>query len=267
MSEHPDWNRIVPLLISPVSGEPLSAGPEGFVTASGDERFDFTNGVPQFLSEQTHGDIMKHFDETAERHGTGPGAVEVVPTIANALRATLEQLIPDDAIALDVGCGHGQFSKGVARQTPTLGVDISQRMLELASQAGLYPLRADGMNLPLREGSIDVAYSIEVVQLFDDPAPLLREMARVLKPGGRMVISTLHSASLLRRVNRMLRGTGRTTLRSADDLVSMIAGTTLKHTTTHYLLGPSQRVIASHETRPWFRSAATNIITVFEKAA
>ena len=49
-------------------------------------------------------------------------------------------------------------------------------------------LRADAQRLPLRDETVDAVVSIAVLQLVPDPAAALAEMARVLRPGGRLAV-------------------------------------------------------------------------------
>jgi arsenite methyltransferase len=85
--------------------------------------------------------------------------------------------IPPGGIALDVGSGP---------------VDISEPMLARAVRAAAGPqvgfLRADAQRLPLRDQTVDAAVSIAVLQLIPDPAATLSEIARVLRPGGRLAV-------------------------------------------------------------------------------
>jgi arsenite methyltransferase len=104
--------------------------------------------------------------------------------------------IPPGGTALDVGCGPGSVTAQLARAAGpdglALGVDISEPMLARAvhaaagSQVGF--LRADAQRLPLRDHSVDAAVSIAVLQLIPDPAATLSEIARVLRPGGRLAV-------------------------------------------------------------------------------
>jgi arsenite methyltransferase len=104
--------------------------------------------------------------------------------------------IPPGGTALDVGCGPGSITAQLARAAGpdglALGVDISEPMLARAvnaaagSQVGF--LRADAQRLPLRDHSVDAAVSIAVLQLIPDPAATLSEIARVLRPGGRLAV-------------------------------------------------------------------------------
>jgi arsenite methyltransferase len=104
--------------------------------------------------------------------------------------------IPAGGVALDVGSGPGNVTASLARAAGpgglALGVDISEPMLSRAVSAQAGPnvgfLRADAQRLPFREASVDAAISLAVLQLVPNPAAALAEIARVLRPGGRMAI-------------------------------------------------------------------------------
>jgi arsenite methyltransferase len=104
--------------------------------------------------------------------------------------------IPQGGIALDVGSGPGSITAALARAAGpdglALGVDISLPMLARAVRAEAGPqvgfLRADAQRLPLRDHTVDAAVSIAVLQLIPDPVATLSEIARVLRPGGRLAV-------------------------------------------------------------------------------
>jgi arsenite methyltransferase len=118
--------------------------------------------------------------------------------------------IPPGGIALDVGCGPGSVTASLARAAGpdglALGVDISEPMLARAVRAEAGPqigfLRADAQRLPLRDETVDAVISVAVLQLIPDPAAALAEMARVLRPGGRLavMVPTAGLAALLLRI-------------------------------------------------------------------
>jgi SAM-dependent methyltransferase len=99
-------------------------------------------------------------------------------------------------IALDVGSGPGTVTASLARAAGpdglALGVDISEAMLtravrnEAGPQVGF--IRADAQRLPLRDNTVDAVVSMAVLQLLPNPAAALAEIARVLRPGGRLAI-------------------------------------------------------------------------------
>jgi arsenite methyltransferase len=104
--------------------------------------------------------------------------------------------IPQGGIALDVGSGPGSITAALARAAGpdglALGVDISRPMLARAVRSEAGPqvgfLRADAQRLPLRDQTVDAAVSIAVLQLIPDPVATLSEIARVLRPGGRLAV-------------------------------------------------------------------------------
>ena len=95
--------------------------------------------------------------------------------------------------------------------TSLMGVDISEPMLARAVRVEAGPqigfLRADAQRLPLRDETVDAVVSIAVLQLVPDPAAALAEMARVLRPGGRLAVM-VPTAGRVARFWRMLPNIG-----------------------------------------------------------
>lgn len=134
----------------------------------------------------------------------------------SAWQLPLEWLdVPQGGIALDVGSGPGNVTASLARAAGPdglgLGVDISEPMLaravrnEAGPQVGF--IKADAQRLPLRDKTIDVAVSTAVLQLVPDPAAALAEIARVLRPGGRLAVM-VPTAGRLARYWRLLPNVG-----------------------------------------------------------
>jgi SAM-dependent methyltransferase len=94
---------------------------------------------------------------------------------------------------LDLGCGAGRFVAALrdAGADP-VGVEIAEAALERARRnapgADLRAVEPDG-SLPLEHGSIDLVWCSEVLEHVADTAHLLLEMRRVLRPGGRVLIT------------------------------------------------------------------------------
>jgi len=125
--------------------------------------------------------------------------------IPDAYEAMLRTLLHEDAPgltraglrALDCGVGTGALSCALARVLPASfeldAIDISPRMLERAGDrlgdAGLEASlrQGDVRDLPYDTGLFDLAMTGHVLEHLPDPRVALREMARVLKPGGLLI--------------------------------------------------------------------------------
>ena len=94
---------------------------------------------------------------------------------------------------LDVGCGAAQTTRWLlARGARVAAFDLSDSQLRLAPP-GLPLVRADAEALPFADGAFDVACSAYgALPFVADSARVMREVARVLKPGGRWVFSVTH---------------------------------------------------------------------------
>ncbi len=92
---------------------------------------------------------------------------------------------------LDVGCGTCVLEEMLSGDVSTVGVDLTDGMIR-AGQRKHIPrvaslLRSDGERLPFKASSFDAVVSCYVVK-YCSPDMLVSEMARVLKPGGRLVV-------------------------------------------------------------------------------
>lgn len=97
--------------------------------------------------------------------------------------------LPDDAVVLEVGSGLGILANEVAARVPrgeVVGIEHAPE--QLAKAQALRPnvrfLQGDAHDLPFTEGSFDAVYCRYVLEHVADPQQVVREMHRVLKPGG-----------------------------------------------------------------------------------
>jgi arsenite methyltransferase len=112
-------------------------------------------------------------------------------------QATLDLLAlkPGESV-IDIGCGPGflceQMADIVGSRGHVLGIDVSEDLLTFAQNRNtrdwLTYRPGDAKELDVSDASFDVAASIQVLEYIDDPDRALREMFRVLRPGGRAVI-------------------------------------------------------------------------------
>lgn len=108
------------------------------------------------------------------------------------------QVAPHETVA-DVGTGTGFMLAGLAPLAArAYGLDNSAEMLavagrNLAAFDNVTLCLAEGVALPLDDGSLDAIFANMYLHHAPDPAQAIQEMARVLKPGGRLVLTDLDS--------------------------------------------------------------------------
>lgn len=105
------------------------------------------------------------------------------------------ELTPEMVVA-DVGTGTGFVAAGVApRVAQVIGIDISTQILDVARRnldelgiANVELREGDISALPLPDNSVDAAFANMVLHHAEDPAAMLAEMARIVRPGGTVAV-------------------------------------------------------------------------------
>jgi SAM-dependent methyltransferase len=111
----------------------------------------------------------------------------------------------------DVGCGNGMYLAELARRGfvgRVLGLDLSLGMLaasreRLGTAADVGLLAADATALPLRDGVADLTLALHMLYHVPDPSQALRELRRVTRPGGRVII-VLNGSDHLRELRAVV---------------------------------------------------------------
>jgi ubiquinone/menaquinone biosynthesis C-methylase UbiE len=141
------------------------------------------------------------FDEWPEEYdrwfATPMGAL--VKKYEGELLLELLKPMPGESI-LDAGCGTGVFTLDVlSRDTTVIGLDISLPMLKRAGRKArrfyFHMVLGEMLNLPFPEKSFDRVMSVTALEFIEDAQGAFRELFRVTKRNGCIVVATLNSLS------------------------------------------------------------------------
>lgn len=181
--------HVVPDVVEPAMGGLWDDLRERLVTLP--ESAADAERVRRVLASRSAGD---YFQEVAPRWDS----IRAAQHGEELRHLALLELLPRDIDVLDVGTGTGFMLLGVApRVRRAIGVDASAGMLERAAEnlaaAGVSAdLRLGTMEeLPLDDADVDVVLCNMALHHVTEPMRALREMARVLRPGGRLVLTDL----------------------------------------------------------------------------
>lgn len=101
---------------------------------------------------------------------------------------------------LELGCGTGHWTEFFLKEGFELTAsDISEPMLELARTKGLNAkfIKGDSVKLPFADESFRVVASITMLEFVQNKDAVIREIYRVLKPGGYLILGCINASSIL----------------------------------------------------------------------
>lgn len=184
------------LLRCPETGDKLVATKAGLVSASGQLYPITPTGIPLFAEQPVSEDArrqMVHYDQIADSYEanlTYPHTRAYFGYLDDALLATVGRTHLGTVI--EACCGSGEAFKFLSgRYDRCIGIDISLAMLGRAQVANTAApvtfIQGDVTHLPLADASFDLVVTLGGIHHVNDRMALFKEIARVLKPGGRFI--------------------------------------------------------------------------------
>ena len=149
---------------------------------------------------------LDKFDDLAQRWWDPSGPQKALHALNPPRLAYVAERTPlRDAAVLDVGCGGGLLSEALARAGARVtGIDLAPNLLKVARLHGLeLAQQQPGIKVEYREvvverlaeemlASFDAITCMEMLEHVPDPGAIVRACATLLKPGGRLFLSTLN---------------------------------------------------------------------------
>lgn len=157
-------------------------------------------------SQNNASDAMRRARERLDPWGEDVDEIQAFLHIQRYERATKEV----EGLILDVGCGFGYGSTMLLQmctQTRTVvAIDTSSTALSYAKKKYLGPIytRADAQAFPFKDMSFDSVVALEVIEHVDNDIHLLREVHRVLRDEGLLILSTPNTNHLTNRLRNAL---------------------------------------------------------------
>jgi ubiquinone/menaquinone biosynthesis C-methylase UbiE len=214
-------------------------------------------GDKLLMMKREKGQLFDEWPEAYDRWFTTP--------IGSLVKKYEVQLILDllkprqGEIILDAGCGTGVFTLDIlSLGSKVIGLDLSLPMLIQADKKLKgYPFQmvlADMLNLPFRKDSFDKVVSVTALEFIEDAKGTVKELFRVTRRGGCVVVATLNSLSpwaFRRKAQARERQTifEKAIFRSPDELRSLASVEGMVKTAIHFLKedDPEEAVEIEHE--------------------
>lgn len=112
---------------------------------------------------------------------------------------------PGGGVLLDVGCGNGDLWPFVRKRfSRHIGLD-AVRYEGLPDGYEFHQVDLDAGRLPLPDGIADAVFAVEIIEHLENPRAFMRELTRLAKPGGWIIVTTPNQLSLLSKMTLLLK--------------------------------------------------------------
>ena len=138
--------------------------------------------------------------EERAKHSLGGSSDPVYQMVAKAVNQ-----LNSGGVLVDVGCGSGRLWSFIGDHVDRyLGVDVI-RYDGLPEAVEFIPFDLDSGKVSLADGSADLVCAVEVIEHLENPRAFVRELLRLTKPGGFVIVTTPNQLSLLSKLTFILK--------------------------------------------------------------
>ena len=140
------------------------------------------------------------YDDLVDQWWETTGGFAALHWIAASRAEHIPPASPGEVL-VDLACGGGLMAPHVARLGYRhVGIDIGEASIRVAAAHGVVPVVGSVLSVPLADGCADVVVAGEILEHVEDDVAVLAECARLLRPGGTLVIDALAAT----RIGRLL---------------------------------------------------------------
>jgi len=212
-------NFLDDLLVDPLSGEKLYYDESGSSYSTTDRSviYPVIGSIPQILTarqdnlvpslHEKFGSVFNYPDHYQKDAILDDYSEKQLPHVTRTELKRLRESVTDEikgnerTIVLDAGCGNGWVSKKlVPVGIKVISMDISlanpERTLKDQPGKNHAGLVADAFFIPLPDGSVDYVIASEILEHVTNPAALIESLLRVVRPGGRVIITTPYNEKI-----------------------------------------------------------------------
>ncbi len=127
------------------------------------------------------------------------------PILGAAIRMLDERVGPVECL-VDVGCGAGDFLRALGPRVRTyVGVDLVKYERFPSDGDARFVIADLNGRIPIEDASADVVASVETIEHLENPRGFMRELVRLTRPGGLVLITTPNQLSLLSKLSLVVR--------------------------------------------------------------
>ncbi len=188
-------------LVDPVTHQKLMVNSGELRSSDGGVLYEVVDGIPVLLSalnpvDESETRHREHYTVDAELFDYFEERPAVTEHDERRLQEVILRAFPTSCSSiLDVGCGRAWVASRFQHSATTVcSMDISlnnpREALRRFGSENHCALVADAMHLPFADGTLPCIVASEIIEHLPDPAAFVKELLRVLAPGGRLVIST-----------------------------------------------------------------------------